>query len=173
MCWIVLSALLGPLCFQIWVLISAPFGSLCSQVFICMRLAPRVIVMSALVGSLSSQLFTYASQVGVVMFARAAPKFKKSMGLTSNIDLLFVSNCLGSTLVFFKGELLGAQGSGGLCRRAGNLKRRRWLISVARHKKCVCCEGLVFDPSFLRFKFRRFFLLNVLDVCEVFAKCNK
>ena len=99
--WIVLSALFGSLCFQIWVLILAPFGSLCSQVFICMRLAPRVIVMSALVGSLISQLFTCSSQVGVVM-----PKFKKSMGSTSNIDLLFGSNCLGSTLVFFKGELL-------------------------------------------------------------------
>ena len=47
--WIVLFALFGSLCFQIWVLISAPFGSLCSQVFICMRLAPRMIVMSALV----------------------------------------------------------------------------------------------------------------------------
>ena len=85
--------------------------------------------MSALVGSLISQLFTCASQVRVVVFARAAPKFKKSMGSTSNIDLLFVSTCLGSTLLFFKGELLGAQGCGGLChvlefRRAGNLKRR-------------------------------------------------
>ena len=52
----------------------------------------RVIVMSVLVGYLCSQFFT---RVSLVMFARVAPKFKKSTGSTSNIDLLFVSNSWG------------------------------------------------------------------------------
>ena len=40
----------------------------------------------------------YMCLVGVVvMFAGAVPKFKKSTGSTSNIDLLFASNCVGST----------------------------------------------------------------------------
>ena len=75
------------------------------------------------------------------MFARAAPKFKKSMGPTSNIDLLFVSNCLGSTWVFFKGWVLGAQGSGGLCFRISKrweFKRRRWLVLPFSAPQKVC-----------------------------------
>ena len=80
--WVVLSALFGSLCFQflkfylpVWALNSLrvfpswgrdvrPFRMSVLEVFIYMRLAARVIVMSALVGSLSSQLcFRWGSDV--------------------------------------------------------------------------------------------------------------
>ena len=86
------------MCLPAWVALSALFGPLCPQVyFFCMRPPARVILMSALVGFLCFMCLPG----GVMMFARAALKFKKTTGSTSNIDLLFVSHCLGPLLAHF------------------------------------------------------------------------
>ena len=79
------------MCLPAWVVLSALFRILVLSI-LCMCLP--AVVMSAPFGPLCSQVFTCASHV-VVMFARAAPQFKKSTGSKSNIDLLFVSNCFG------------------------------------------------------------------------------